>query len=204
MMRVQLGNLIKAAIKHPVKAAVCIATLAATPFATIPSLKTYAGKSISRPLLKQLEMPGGISNEEVERHEQHFLYIYHSLREWLDAKNLSRLEPSLETWGEGFQIEPIEPSEWLPRRETVINDMLADITPKIENWEDYPVTDADRDFVRNPCNFNHELTMTIVKHKNYMLEEEDIKIYLAKRKSMFAKGVELNQGFKVALQKFNP
>ena len=84
-----------------------------------------------------------------------------------------------------------------------INDLLAQIVPKIEKWEDYPVTDADRDFVRNPCNSNHELTMAIVKHKNYILEEEDIKIYLAKGKSKFAQGVELNQGFKVALQKFN-
>ena len=184
-------------LRLPFRIALGIA-VCAFPF-TLPLLRGKHTDFLSRSMERELFI--NITDEPIERHEQRFIYIWRSLWEWIDSKKLPRLDDDLTF--DSFQIEPIEPLQSLPRRETVINDLLAQIASRIENWEDYPVTDADRDFVRNPWNFNHELTMTIVKHKNYVIQGEDIKIYEAKRKSMFAKGLELNPEFKEALQKFS-
>ena len=162
-------------------------TVCAFPFAIPPLKHSVTAKLLGPPL----EEP--MSTSDLVHHLQYWQPIlrWNSFWDWVGYKHLSELE-KLRGKCHGLSADD----------ELVIKDLEA--AAIVENWEDYPVTDADRDFVRTSYNFNRRLTMAIVKHKNYTLEREDIQIYEAERESMFGRGVELNREFKEALEKFSP
>lgn len=60
----------------------------------------------------------------------------------------------------------------------------------------HEITDKHYKFARDINNIDSNLTYVLVKHKNYTIEDEDIKIYSENLTSKFADGLKKNPGFK--------
>ncbi len=210
---------IRPAMRLPVKIA-GIGALLLFPF-TLPPLKYSCTARLLGP---HLEEPVSTSTLVSEMYAYQSNRIWASLSRWVKEKDLmalvfkdDELKSKVDFLFSGYGDDNIS-----------LKDAIA--ASIVEKWEDYEITEADKDFVRDPIHYNYELTKVIVWHDNYIIEIEDVqiartykntlfalaatqnetyqiewedlKIYFEEPESMFAKGLKLNPKLDEALKKY--
>ena len=190
-----------------------IVALLFLPFALPPLKHSCTARLLAPPL----EEPMSTSDLVSEFEKWQSISRWNSFWQWVNDKSLFELQK--------IRTKMIQKTL---NDELTVKDFEAALI--IENLYDYTITEPDKDFVRSPYHLNYKLTVVLLKHKDYIIEKEDIdiarsnkntlfawaatqnesylielediKIYKESPHSMFAQGLELNPGLKEALEKY--
>ena len=145
-----------------------IAALCAFPF-ILPLLKPSCTARLFGPPLESPETGSDFAWEMNKLHSNYFMT-------WFSVINL-KLEPK--SLGQDFC------------------DYNAQIIETLQDYKENGITDADREFVRNPINYNNELTIAIVSHDDYVINEEVADIARAEKNTFLAGAAAANPTFPI-------